>query len=727
MATLFMDNAEIYGVTSALFDGMYADYNGNPALDKIEAKPCFAFYSLNIGKQALRKVLPGSYSTLFFAFRVRVSTLGASSNQTPVFWLRDFNNNAVASVYFDTTGRVVVSRGDMPGVELGRSASPVLVAQTWTHFEVKIGVDGTTGVFEVRTNDSSVPVISLTNVNTNGTGSPISQIQFGATNTNGIDTYFTDIHVWDTTGTRNNNFLGDVAIATLWPAADVETGWTPNYRKKIGNGILDNNKNNATAIYCSDSAQFEFGTGDYTLETFIRFRSLPTGTNRATIMGKWFEGGVRPNERSYELSKCGPSLNGGNLEFRISTGGTAGTVTTLISAPWNPETDRWYHVAVVRASGQTMLFVDGVMLGVPVSDSNNYYDGTAAFAVGGYVDDQGGLGVVPVSGRTIKGYFDETRVSRVARYTANFTPPSTAFGRNVGADPQFANVALLVGYDNGTIADESSFTRAIILTREAGVNKQSPSALTIDDGSFQFQTIDDQDSLAFGAPRDDTNISASLYAATAVLTLGSNPAVNSTVVVGNTDNRTYKFVTTPAAANDVKIGTNIADSLHNLALAINRGTGEGTLYGTGTLAHSEVYATEMPSPQMRVTALVAGTGGNSIAVSTTVGSSAWDNATLTGGQNIPGPSSFRLTRLPPGVTSVRSVMAVTRAYKTEAGPATMKTNFVGPAGTVAQGSDKSLTVDPTYRIDIFESDPDTSGPLTPSTLVSGRIQFNRTS
>lgn len=729
MATLFMDNFEIYGVEAALIDGMYADTVGMipTVLDETYAIISDAPLTVN---NYVRKVLPATYTTIFAAGRVRMNTLPTVSDRSASFMLLDVANDAILSYSFDTTGRIVIRRGGLSGTEIGRSVSPVILANTWHHIEGKFVIDGATGSVEIYIDDSDIPAINLTNVNTSGTGLPVAQVRYGnqgGFSSAGLTTYWTDVHVWDTTGTRNTDFLGDVAVSTLWPNVDVQTGWTPNYRHKIGDGVLSTYNTTEgfggtiqtdVALSCADSANFELGTGDFTLETFIRFHDLPTLSNRVGIINKWYESS---NQRSYELSKCGPGLNSGNIEFRVSTAGTAGTISTIISQPWEPETDTWYHLAVVRASGETMLFIDGIMQGVPQADANNYFSGTAPFGFGGSLSPDGST---PVTGAntSVHGWFDETRITQgVARYTENFTPTTVEFPRTVGGDPDFASVVLLMGYDIA-IVDESSFARTV--TGRSRFNSPSviPTADFPDDGTDQYQTINAQDTLSFGPPRDDTNISASLYHADAILTLDDNPANTETVTIGA---QAYTFKTVLASAYDVLIGATIEDTLSNFIAAVNQDTGEGTLYGTGTVANTEVYGEELPSPQCKVIALVAGTAGNSITVAETVDGT-WDNATLTGGADIPGPSSFRMTRMPPGVTSIRSIMAVTRAYKTESGPAKMKTNFVGPSGTITEGTEVSLSTEPSYRIEVFEADPDTSGPITPATLVEGRIQFDRT-
>jgi Concanavalin A-like lectin/glucanases superfamily len=72
----------------------------------------------------------------------------------------------------------------------------------------------------------------------------------------------------------------------------------------------------------------------------------------------------------------------------------------------------WYHVAVVRLNGVIRLYLNGVQQGNP-------YTNTTVFT-----DNQSMLGIsYGDSLQTMDGYFDELRVTKLARYTANFIPP----------------------------------------------------------------------------------------------------------------------------------------------------------------------------------------------------------------------------------------------------------------------------------------------------------------
>lgn len=108
------------------------------------------------------------------------------------------------------------------------------------------------------------------------------------------------------------------------------------------------------------------------------------------------------------------------------------------------------------------------------------------------------------------------------------------------------------------------------------------------------------------------------------------PTATDTIVIGT---RTYTFVSSLTAADDILIGADAIATNANTIAAINRGNGEGTLYGTGTVVNADVTAVEGASTdEMDVTARTPGVVGNAIAT-TSAGVSAptWGAATLLGG------------------------------------------------------------------------------------------------
>ena len=87
--------------------------------------------------------------------------------------------------------------------------------------------------------------------------------------------------------------------------------------------------------------------------------------------------------------------------------------------------DQWHHVALVRNSGTTTLYVDGTSAG-SYADTDSYSDnsGSPRPVIGARYDTSKG---------NFKGYMDDLRLTvGVARYTSNFTPPTTAHLTSAG-------------------------------------------------------------------------------------------------------------------------------------------------------------------------------------------------------------------------------------------------------------------------------------------------------
>jgi hypothetical protein len=410
-------------------------------------------------------------------------------------------------------------------------------------------------------------------------------------------------------------------------------------------------------------------------------------------------------------------LEAGNIVFRISTDGTAGTVVEIVSWAYQWQVGIWYHVAITRdGANKTRLFINGVLQGLAISDANNYYSGgaTSAYACLGAELVQG-AGVV--NGTSFDGWQDEFRLTIGAcRYTANFSPPVAVFPRG-GSDPYWADVAWVSGWDLASLVDESSYARAL-------TSQNGGAAITPDDGAFNYQTINKEP-----APNDNTFIEAALISASQLLTYTALPTTSGTIRVGTKDGTVaavYTWVTALTTAFQVLIGASIAASMSNLVAAINAGSGAGAVYGAGTTANYDVSANILSSGQVEAVALIPGAAGNAIVCSSTDSNGAWGSTTLAGGQNIPAYSQFSYARLPSNTTVVDSVTLLSRSWKTDSGSGQVQVSFVGVGGGVETGASNSITTAPTFYADTFETDPDSSGPITPTTVLLAKARVNRT-
>jgi len=167
-----------------------------------------------------------------------------------------------------------------------------------------------------------------------------------------------------------------------------------------------------------DNADLTFGTGDFTVETFVRFAALPSSTtNGMAIASHFLDTG---NQRAWFMSLDSSD----EVQFRWSIDGTAEQTRTATNTP-TVAVDTWYHVAVARQGGTLRLFFDGTLLtdtGDPIT-GDDLHDSTTLFRIGS----------IGVSGseRFLDGWLDELRVT-VGRaiYTAGFTPPTVPFPRD---------------------------------------------------------------------------------------------------------------------------------------------------------------------------------------------------------------------------------------------------------------------------------------------------------
>ena len=148
----------------------------------------------------------------------------------------------------------------------------------------------------------------------------------------------------------------------------------------------------------ADAEQFAFGGDDFTVELFVRFSSV-SGT---VVLFDFRPGGANGNYMVLYFQSDAKLrfYNEGSPRIYASTAFTTGT---------------WYHVAVSRVSGVTKLFIDGVQEGGDYTDPMVYAAGAPTVGASGDAS-------LPMA-----GWVDEVRITKgEAKYTANFTPPSTA-------------------------------------------------------------------------------------------------------------------------------------------------------------------------------------------------------------------------------------------------------------------------------------------------------------
>lgn len=163
------------------------------------------------------------------------------------------------------------------------------------------------------------------------------------------------------------------------------------------------------SAYYSDSADWYFATGDFTVDFWVR---LAAGTTH----GFWGQAVDGNNRASF-------GMDGGALSAIGVFGGTVAFNYTVASGTHGMTTGVWYHVAYVRNGSAFYIFKDGTSLALTTGTAigtNNYPD----------ISDTIDLGRAFFNGQfnSLNGWIDEFRLSKgVARWTANFTPPNCPY------------------------------------------------------------------------------------------------------------------------------------------------------------------------------------------------------------------------------------------------------------------------------------------------------------
>lgn len=234
-------------------------------------------------------------------------------------------------------------------------------------------------------------------------------------NETALDTGFHSLAFTPTGGTTIDEFT---KLLLHFDGADTSTSFTdsspsPHTVTANGNAQIDTAQSKfggssglfdggSDYLLLDGSDDFAFGTGDFTIEFFLRLAA--TGVEQDIYDG-------RPSGGA--SSSCPRVRVDSSNVIKLVRGGTIVVSGPALSA------NTWYHIAFARASGVTRLFVDGVLQGT-AADTGDYLNGASRPAIG----TTGAL----LGDDDLNGWLDELRVSKgIARWTENFTPPTSAY------------------------------------------------------------------------------------------------------------------------------------------------------------------------------------------------------------------------------------------------------------------------------------------------------------
>jgi len=103
-----------------------------------------------------------------------------------------------------------------------------------------------------------------------------------------------------------------------------------------------------------------------------------------------------------------------------------------------------------------------------------------------------------------------------------------------------------------------------------------------------------------------------------------------------------------------------------------------------------------------------------------------DNGYVSAGTPVPSPSQFTLSNLPPDVSSVRGLISIVRARKTDGGDGDLQVSMTPNGINYAVGANRAITTAQTYWFDVSEISPATTVRYTPVEVNNLRLRLNRT-
>lgn len=205
-------------------------------------------------------------------------------------------------------------------------------------------------------------------------------------------------------GANAGTTFTDESGKTWTPTGNAQTSTA---QKKFGttSGLFDGTGDYLTT---PNNAAFNFGSADFTIDFWAYLNATSS-----YLLNK---GGLQTSSQfGWEVY-----FFNGIPNFAWSTTGAnrVGPVTAGILG-----TGAWGHIAVVNSSGNLTVYLNGVA-GTPSAIGTIFNDGLSLY-LGNNVRD-------PAFLTQYNGYIDELRISNVARWTANFTPPAYPYGYNAG-------------------------------------------------------------------------------------------------------------------------------------------------------------------------------------------------------------------------------------------------------------------------------------------------------
>ena len=291
---------------------------------------------------------------------------------------------------------------------------------------------------------------------------------------------------------------------------------------------------NGDWITVAESEDFNFGTGDFTVEFWIYWDGFNTGGTRGVQLTAAVTNGIwigQVNSTSYVLRSYG---NANHL-----------TVTP-------PPIEQWHHIAVTRKNSTARFFVNG-KLEASGSVTHNF------------VKHEIVIGSDESSGHT-NGYISNVRMLKgTALYTSDFTPPAHEL--------EVIGDTVLLCCNNPDSAQAEGTGKTITVNNDAVASTFSPGLTRDFTGGTEFNGVTTFDTQGYFVPPSGTTEQRNLCG-TRGLFGGSNPTP------ADGSGNAIEFITVSTTGNSQDFGDRIGKGRRQIAAMADRTRGVfGGSYG----------------------------------------------------------------------------------------------------------------------------------------------------
>lgn len=258
--------------------------------------------------------------------------------------------------------------------------------------------------------------------------------------------YIQDVRIYKGLAKYTQNFIPASTDPDILPDTPSGVSYTSNLTQ-ITDGAISSGPS-STYLTLAPSADFGFGTGDFTVEFFVYETS------------KVYTSGSNP--RAFDF--------GGTFQMVLHIPSDGDTIridyadSTLMTSNGTLFVNKWNHIALVRSGSTLSLYINGVF-DKSVSNSTNVPTPSSTIYIGRYYGSDSGW---------INGFLSNFHVVKgTALYTSNFTPPtgpissvantkllcckSNSFAGNVDVSP----TGILRQYEYKNVASAGNFNTTV--------------------------------------------------------------------------------------------------------------------------------------------------------------------------------------------------------------------------------------------------------------------------